>query len=997
MKRIFLLIFLILINFSLKSQFKRITVNEGLSVGVIHSILKDKRGFIWFGTNGGLNRYDGYNIKEYKKNSSPFSISDNQILAITEDNDGTLWIGTANGLNNYNPVTDKFSKFYIKNRTGNNAFNIIHFLNDSLLLLGTFEQSYIFNKNNKSFSDILTETPNFDVSGMHDILEIDNNLLIASATGIYIYDKKENIFKVQNDNYNFSQMISENIWSLIKYNENEIWAAKGDGYYKINKYKITFSNLSSDDFGKDFQVREIFKDSRNNIWFGTTNGIILYEYYSGKNIFLKNHPLNIESLSSDRISKIYEDDTGIIWIATFGGGVNKTNLNNNIFKNYSYINNSNNDNLNINFIMHIYGDHNDNLWISSLDKGYAYYDKKEKKFFHFNLNTKNLIDKSGTFFSFVFPYGHNKILTFDNDNIYSYSFNKNLDLKLNYTFPQKFGFTTLLQDKNNIFWGGSPWGIVKFIEDKKFNYIKEIEYFNLNNYINVILDDDSVLWAGGKGLIKFNKKNNSFINYSLSDFFPNSGMTEIIYSLIKDDNGNLWLGTYGDGLIKFNINSKEFEQFTVSNGLQDNTVYSLLLSNNILWFGTNRGISSFNISNYSVVNYEKSNGLLNVEFNRNSSYADKRGYFYFGGIDGIDYYHPDSLIFNNYSTNLFLTNFKVLNKPYMLDVEYSFVKEIHLSYKQNFFSFEFSLLDYTNPSGSNYFYKLNGIDKDWIKAGNNNYANYTHITPGKYSFNVKAVTSGGVKNKEDISILINIYPPFWRTNWFIILSVIVFIAVILFLISVKTRRLEKEKNLQFEFSKNLIMAQEQERQRIARELHDGIGQNLLIIKNKSSMVNEVEMKDLALQSINELREISYNLHPHQIMRLGLTNGIESIFTRLNGNVNIKFSLNIENIDDFIPKENEINIYRIIQESVSNIINHSEANEATINISKKENKILIEIEDNGKGFDTNIIEKRDKSVFGLSGIIERTKIIGGSVEIVSIQSLGTKINIYIPVK
>lgn len=323
-----------------------------------------------------------------------------------------------------------------------------------------------------------------------------------------------------------------------------------------------------------------------------------------------------------------------------------------------------------------------------------------------------------------------------------------------------------------------------------------------------------------------------------------------------------------------------------------------------------------------------------------------------------------------------------------------------LSYDQNFFSFEFTSLDFTNPVSNRFLYKLEGVDEDWIVPGNDRTANYTHINSGIYLFRVKGSNADGIWNEVGTSVTIFIRPPFWSTWLFRIPAAIILIAFAANFYLKKTRKLQKEKEAQEKFSQNLIQSVENERKRIAMELHDGLGQNLLIIKNRAHVTSaeldnrksneEIKsIESLALESLNEIREIAYNLHPHQIDRLGITKAIESMLKKISTDNRIKFNYFLDDIDELIPKELAINLFRIIQEAITNIMNHSGASNASVVVSKKVNSFEINIEDDGKGFD--IEEALSKRSLGIASLYERTKILKGELVIDSRKGSGTVIN------
>ncbi len=988
--------------------FSRILPGDGLSEGVVHCVYRDSRGFIWFGTQGGLNRFDGHKIKIYKRGvPRESSLSNNQIISIIEDNDGILWIGSAAGLNKFDQRSETFTNYHNNSGDGiheNNSIDALIKLNDSLLLAGTFGRLFLFNKTTGNFSLVENADEKFP-SAINNLLRLDERyVLVASGLGLFLYDIAKNSTEIKAGVYNFESLYGKNIWSVIKYGEDEIWAANAAGYFSIHikKSSVNFVDISRSGMDEDFQVRTILKDSKGKIWFGTNSGLVKYDPEEKKFQLHRSNSFINTTLSSDRISAMIEDDSGLLWIATFGGGVNKLNLNQKKFYHFRGNQSKGSGSLEFNFILDIKGDAENNLFVSSLDKGFAVYFRSLEKFFHYTPFMEKFRTTAGNIYYFAFPYGRKKYFVFDYEKIYSYTLSESMEPTLNYSSPMPINFTAIMQDSEGYFWGCSYSHVYKFRESTLGNSISESEYITLGEQSNYAADDDTLVWVGATGLIRISKRTHSFRKITPSNYFPNKKMTDIIYFVHNDRKGSLWLGSHSDGLLKYNINKNKFEVYTIDNGLPDNTVYAILEDNKgNLWFSTNKGLSNFDLNKNRFTNYDQADGLLNLEFNRRACYKDKHGVMYFGGIEGIDYFNPDEININETVPEIVLTDFKLFNKSRMFDDEISFIKEVHLDYDQNFFAFEFASLDLTEPASNKFLYKLEGVDKNWVDAGNDRIANYTHISPGEYLFRVIGSNSDGIWNYAGVSVNIFITPPFWSTWWFRTSAVLLIILTGANFYFKKTKQFEKEKEAQEIFSRNLIQSVESDRKRIARELHDGLGQNLLIIKNKAHfnyiepeykklLAESKSIEALALESINEIREIAYNLHPHQIDRLGITKAIESMIMKISPGTKIKFTYFLDNIDDIIPKEIAINFFRIVQEAVNNIINHSGALNASILIIRRDGIVELNIEDDGKGF--NINEAVSKRSLGIASLFERAKILRGELNIESNNGSGTLVRL-----
>jgi signal transduction histidine kinase len=347
-----------------------------------------------------------------------------------------------------------------------------------------------------------------------------------------------------------------------------------------------------------------------------------------------------------------------------------------------------------------------------------------------------------------------------------------------------------------------------------------------------------------------------------------------------------------------------------------------------------------------------------------------------------------------------LTAIKLFNEDLLLPRSISFTDTITLNYDENILSFEFASLDFTAPEKNVYAYMLEGIDKDWVNSGSRRSVNYTHIEPGQYIFRLKGTNSKGILNDDGVKLTLIIKPPFWMTWWFRGILIFAFLSLGPMIYYRRVSQLKKEKTVQVEFSKQLMQSQEDERKRIASELHDSLGQDLLVIKNlallnKNKDDQFEEISKTASLALDGVRRISYNLHPYQLDRLGLSKAISSMFGNIEGASKTKFDLQIDNIDNLLSKDKEINIFRIVQECVNNILKHSGASIATVTVQQIDNKIRIEIADNGKGFDFEAAKELSKGL-GLKNLINRVSLLDGEIDYSSTSEFATLIKIQIPV-
>jgi signal transduction histidine kinase len=319
-------------------------------------------------------------------------------------------------------------------------------------------------------------------------------------------------------------------------------------------------------------------------------------------------------------------------------------------------------------------------------------------------------------------------------------------------------------------------------------------------------------------------------------------------------------------------------------------------------------------------------------------------------------------------------------------------------------------LSFTKPEHMQFKYRMAGVDKDWIEAGPRRSAYYAHLPPGAYTFKVIGANSDGVWNNEGASLSIVVRPPFWRTWWFLTLATLIIAGAAILVYESRLARLRRAHAAQESFSRRLIESQESERKRIAAELHDSLGQNLLIIKNRALMGDKVstehqeareqfaEINASASQAIDEVRTIAYNLRPYHLDRLGLTATLEDMIERVSAASGIQVHASIAPLDDLFSKEAEISLYRIVQETLNNIVKHAQATVAEVEITRSAHSVSLTVHDNGRGFNPRAAKVLDSSRhgFGLTGIAERVRMLGGSQEIDSAPGQGTTVMIRLPV-
>ncbi len=529
---------------------------------------------------------------------------------------------------------------------------------------------------------------------------------------------------------------------------------------------------------------------------------------------------------------------------------------------------------------------------------------------------------------------------------------------------------------------------------------------------DLLIDFPKGIWIGtsASGLALFNPFTGKTKRYLHTPGDTNCISSNSIKCITKDKNGNLWIGTNGGGLNKFDPNTNKFIWFTSQSGLPNDVVYGILEDNQgNLWLSTNKGLSKFNPRKRTFKNYDYNDDLQSNEFNTGAYCKAGNGKLFFGGIKGVTSFFPDSLGNSIFNPPVVITQFLLFNKPVALSRFLNSRGALELSYRDNVFAFQFASQDYTNPMKNKYAYRLKGFQDKWIHTNAaQRTATFTNIDPGTYVFQVKGTNADGIWSRNILSVPVVIMPPFWRTLWFKLALVLTLVLLLLGFYRRRINHFKAQKKQKEKFTEQLMESQENERARIAKELHDAVGQDLLIIKNLSTMATQHKndekrnyyLKDISEKSqntIDEIRQISRNLRPYLIELLGLTKAIEAMIEDLDNASPIVFQFHASNLDGCFAARHEIHVYRIVQECVNNILSHSGAEEAVITLVTENNLLAITIKDDGTGMG----ESDEKSFarkfgFGLSGIMERVRILHGKFDLKSSSGNGTKIYISIPI-
>ncbi len=800
-------------------SFDQIFLEEGLSQSIVKCILQDHRGFMYFGTEDGLNIYDAYSFKVLRKSENPNSLSYNDITALCEDKLGRLWIGTFNsGVNLYIPWKKKFIRFNYngsnQNSLSNDNINAIVEDKEGNIWVGTdnglnqivksestdttftirrgikvSDKKYVLG-NVKVLSLLIDSKGVLWVgtnNGLSKILK-ENGKILYTIIGYFKEPAAKNSLS-DNDVRSIFEDANGNLWIGTDYGLNKISSTdRNKTIPKFNHYLFSSSNNNSI---SNNEVYAISEDASGMIWIGTNGGgVNIYDIKKNNFASYRHDQLDNRSLSTDEIRSLYMDRSGIMWIGTYGSGINKVSRGAGQFYHYKH-RQDDPTSLSHSIIWSFYEEGDSVLWIGT-HNGLNKLDRKTNTYkYYFHIHGKNSL--SNNVVRVITPLNDGKLLIgtngggmdeFDPKTGYFKNWS-NVSDKQNSLAQNEI--RSIYRDGKGIVWIGTYGkGMDKFDPStgifKHFVNIPDDTTSLSQNYVRAIIEDEEgYLWIGteGGGLNKFDKKSEKFIRYRAHNGDLNSLSSEYIFSIYYDASGILWLGTYGGGLNRFDTKTGLVNKYTLLDGLPSNSIYGMLKDRDgNFWISTNNGLSKYNPKENKFKNYNVKDGLQDNEFNGGSYYKTKSGEMLFGGINGFNAFYPENIKDNKYIPPVVITSFKKFNKEVNFSEQLTSIREIELPYSDNVFSFEFSALDYSAPEKNKYAYKMQGVDKDWVFVNaDQRFAAYTTLPPGKYVFYVKGSNSDGLWNEKGVKLILTIIPPFWQRLWFIIFVAVLIIGI----------------------------------------------------------------------------------------------------------------------------------------------------------------------------------------------------------------------------
>ncbi|MDB5228413.1 MAG: signal transduction histidine kinase, partial [Bacteroidota bacterium] len=949
-------------------KFDVLDIKNGLSQNSVSNIFQDSKGFIWFCTDEGLNRYDGYNfIKFDKQIDNKNSLISNFTSCITESSPGVFWIGTAKGLSIYFFESKKFLNIdnpaQIKKVTAEDSVTVWVQTQYSLYKLRLTE-------NEKKDADF-----NVSIEPMNAYKEIlckpdRNHFYIAGRdNNVYVYDFNTKLISLKSTSPICRMLIPQKINGIVNDKHKFYWIGTNTGLYKVDEDFTTIDSFPLQRktiSGLQDKITGVSFGKLGNIYIATyQHGLVVFDVARNKFIEVESDPYNLTSIPDNKILSLLIDNSSTLWVGTKGSGVAVSSRYKFKFEHITqepfkttWLTNK--------YILCFEADNNDNIWIGTEGGGLYQFKTKENIFSNWRNNFSSnslsndivqslLIDSyrnlwAGTLngickfnpstnsFKRYFLTTHTSS---DNLKIPAYSMIRLFESKAGKLYAMDENFIYLFNPLKNKFEN-------LFFDFKTANIIPR----------SIYEDKDSTWWiASASGLFHIDINKGVLDEDRLAAINKKYFKTDQLYCILNEDDEHLWIGSGNSGLYFFDKRQMKIEaNYTEKNGLSNNFVYGILKDNSgKLWMSTNRGISVFTPTIKQFRNYDINDGLQSNEFNSGAYLKTKNNELLFGGINGFNIIDPDMIPYNSFKPLVNITEIKTDDKSYNLFPYTKQTKRMKLSNSENNVSFEFASSDYSNIPKNAFEYKLEGYDKNWTRT-NRNFVSYTKLPPGNYIFNVRASNNDGVWSDQVASFDFRIRPMIWQTWWFRIIAG-VFIVVMSY--RAITNRIQSAQRKEKEKMQLARQKTEYEKQLAEIKLKALVAQmNPHFIFNCMNSIQAMILSDQNMQASTYLTKLS------RLVRSVLENSVKTFIPLQDVIDNLKLYLELESLRfdqqfnyDFTIEN--VDVYTVempsmlIQPYVENSIWHGllkKEGEKNIHVRfyMKDKYCICEIEDNGIG-------------------------------------------------
>ncbi|MBA6257839.1 MULTISPECIES: hybrid sensor histidine kinase/response regulator [unclassified Colwellia] len=814
-------------------RFQKYSLKQGLSQQAVFSILQDRQGFMWFATQEGLNRFDGYQFRVFSHEANDSnSLSHDAIYTMFEDHNGLLWLGTdGGGLNRFDPISETFEHFSKKSHNlSSDRINVIFEDKDHILWIGTDGGGLNrFDPTTEVFQSFLHDTNSKVTLNHNNVRSIhqgkQGQLWLGTDKGINIFDINTLTFTNFTLKDNISIKLHDySIRSLFVDEQQRVWIGTYrnglitiDQQNNVTQYKSQNEDKTSVCANT---IHDIFQDNIDNIWLATDNGLCLWQPASDNFTQFRHDVKDLYSLGDNRTRTLYQDNGGVLWLGTFGGinkwspsdfshyrqtPNNKNSLSSNIITAFSERNNGDvwvgsYDGLNLfnpqkntftrfkvdesaasslsdNRIMSLHSDADDSLWIGTRGKGLDHYNPKTNLFTHYTHNEKEITSLSAN------------------------------------------GVTDIYQDNQGVLWVATYTSGLNRFEPatktfKHFRHdVNDDKSLSTDRILSIHQGKNNTLWLGteGGGLNLFDPKTETVTQYLHNSKDPDSLSNNVAWSILEDPQGDLWVGTWGGGLNRWAAADRKtgkvrFKHYGKKQGLLSNVIYGIVADGQgFIWLSTNRGLTRLDPQTEQLKQYDVSHGLQENEFNHNAAMNSRHGQLFFGGSNGFNMFTPAEIKENNNQLPVLLTGLLKINKKTKFGDAVAGLNNIIFDYKDYVIAFEFAGLDYTAPEKNNYKYKLEGFDQNWIEIGKVHRTTFTNLPAGDYIFRVKGANNDGIWSEKSLALNIKVTPAPWESWWAYSLYILFVIMIFFFYIRAYKTKLHQKAEYSRHLEKQVIL------------------------------------------------------------------------------------------------------------------------------------------------------------------------------------------------
>lgn len=971
-KLLFLIFFISITCNSQNYYFENYQVEDGLSHNTITSSIQDHRGFLWFGTKDGLNRFDGYNFKVFRhKQSDKNSLGSNFIRALHEYHNN-IWVGTDNGLYKYNEVLEDFDGIRI---TMDKPILDIENDEEGNLWFIAAGVLYRLDKQEKITS--------YNITYAQWLLKnTDGKIWMASSDRLFEYSKKTDTFHLRELDLGNPTEIDFTITKLYPLDSSKILI--GTKYHGALNYNIIDNKISSilPESENPMFVRDFALKSNGELWIATESGLYIYDTKKNTFLNLKKSYNDKYALSDNALYCFTVDKEGGTWIGTYFGGINYYSKPYTPFN--KYFPKVGENSISGNAVREIHKDRYGYLWIGTEDAGLNRFDPKTKKFINISTETLSFYNIHG-----ILPI---------NDELWVGTFEHGLDIldiktgkKLrHYSADGEEGslrsdfILDIFKSNNGKLYILTSLGVHLYDPDKN-NFIV-VKAFPENHHYSYIEEDKTgTLWAGTywDGLFYYNPQTGKKGVFKHENGNDKSLRSNVINGIYNDSQNNLWITTE-NGLNLFDREKNNFKSITTNDGLPSNVVYSILEGDDHqLWISTSRGIVNFDPVTYDSKTYTVANGLLSDQFNYSSAYKADDGTMYFGSVYGMISFNPQKFTENHYSAPTLFTEMQINNKEVEVNAENSplkksinFLNKIELKHSQSSFSLEFANLTYAAPEMTKYWYRMEGLSDEWISLGKNHRVYFTELPGGTYNLQVKSKNSHEIWNQETSKMKIIVSPPFWLSKWAYLIYALIIVTLLFFLIRYyhnynKNKNKQRFAALEIEKEKEIYQAKIQFFTNVAHEIRtpltlikaplekllkmtnvpEGIQDNVKIMeKNTSRLLNLVsQLLDFRKTESRSLRLSFVEVNISRLLKDTLLRFKPAIEER---NIDFRLNVSADPINAYVDEEA---VKKIVSNLFNNAIKYCEE-KVIVNLKTDLDDFKIEIQNDGKVIPSSLANK-----------------------------------------